>query len=125
MDTGTIATNVSAAFYEWRYGADFLGYRAVAAEGGHLICRVRERGDAKELVMLDSPGLDTVSADRTAARLLRANGLDHALRIGAIDARNGFMPAPGGPVVTWRSVCSEAMPPLANWQVGMGDVELF
>ena len=116
---------MSTPFYEWRYGADFLGYRAVAAGGGHLLCRVRQRGDAKELVMLDSPGLDTSSADRIAGRLLRAKALDHALRIGAPDARNGFVPAPGGPVVTWRSVCAEAMPPLPNWRVGMGDVELF
>ena len=114
MDTGTIRTNVSPRFYEWRYGADFLGYRAVRSDGGHLICRVRQRGDAKELVMLDAPGLDMRSADRAAARLLRTNGIDHALRIGASDARNGFMPAPGGPIVTWRSVCAEAMPPLGE-----------
>ncbi len=125
MDVGTITTNVSPGFYGWRYGADFLGYRAVASHGGHLICRVRQRGDAKELVMLDAPGLDAASADRAAAHLLRANRLDHALRMGVADARHGFVPAPGGPVVTWRSVCAEAMPPLANWHVGMGDVELF
>ena len=125
MDTGTITTNVGPAFYGWRYGADFLGYRAVASHGGHLICRVRQRGDAKELVMLDAPGLDTASADRAAVHLLRRNRLDHALRLGIADARHGFVPAPGGPIVTWRSVCVEAMPPLANWQVGMGDVELF
>ena len=75
--------------------------------------------------MLDSPGLDVASADRTAAGLLRANDLDHALRIGAPGVRHGFLPAPGGPVVTWRSVCSKAMPTLSNWRVGMGDVELF
>ncbi len=66
LDRSTIATNVSTRFYEWRYGADFLGYRAVAGDGGHLVCRVRRRGDAKELVMLDSPGLDISSADRIA-----------------------------------------------------------
>ena len=125
MGRSAIATNVSTRFYEWRYGADFLGYRAVAGDGGHLVCRVRQRGDAKELVMLDSPGLDISSAERVAARMLRANGLDHALRIGAPDVRNGFVRAPGGPVVTWRSVRAEAMPPLANWRIGMGDVELF
>ncbi len=125
LDRSTIATNVSTGFYEWRYGADFLGYRAVAGDGGHLVCRVRQRGRTKEFVTLDSPGLDLSSADRIAGRLLRANGLDHALRIGAVDARNGFVPAPGGPVVTWRSVCTEAMPPLPSWCVGMGDVELF
>ena len=75
--------------------------------------------------MLDAPGLDTVVGRSIGRRLLRANGLDHALRLGAIDLPNGFVPAPGGPVVTWRSVCAEAMPPLANWQLSMGDVELF
>ncbi len=69
MDRSAIATNVSTRFYEWRYGADFLGYRAVAGDGGHLVCRVRQRGDAKELVMLDSPGLDISSADRLAEAL--------------------------------------------------------
>jgi glycosyltransferase involved in cell wall biosynthesis/predicted N-acetyltransferase YhbS len=125
LDRSTIATNVGARFYEWRYGADFLGYRAVAGDGGHLLCRVRQRGDAKELVILDSPGLDMASVDRIAGHLLRANGLDHALRIGPLDVRHGFLPARGGPVVTWRSVCAEAMPPLGMWQLGMGDVELF
>jgi glycosyltransferase involved in cell wall biosynthesis/predicted N-acetyltransferase YhbS len=124
-DLATVATNVSARFYDWRYGADFLGYRAVASEGGHIICRVRERGGAKELVMLDTPGLDLKAADRTAAQLLVAHRLDHALRIGAPDARHGFVPVPGGPVVTWRSVRAAAMPSLSNWRVGMGDVELF
>ena len=54
-----------------------------------------ERGDAKELVMLDSPGLDTQSADRTAARLLTRQGLDHALRIGAPDCPQRLRARPG------------------------------
>jgi hypothetical protein len=125
VDPTSVATNVGPDFYKWRYGADFLGYRAVRGEGGHLICRVRQRGEAKELVMLDAPGLDASKADHAAKRLLGALGVDHALRIGATDLRCGFVPAPGGPVVTWRSVCSQSMPPLANWHLGMGDVELF
>jgi glycosyltransferase involved in cell wall biosynthesis/GNAT superfamily N-acetyltransferase len=121
----TLSTNASPGFYLWRYGADFLGYRAVAKHGGHLICRVRERGDTRELVMLDSPGSETRAADRSAVRLLSTSGIDHALRLGPSDARNGFLPARGGPVVTWRSVCAQAMPPLTNWRLDMGDVELF
>ena len=124
-ENGAIRTNVSSAFYQWRYGADFLGYRVVASDGGHLVVRVRQRGDAKELVMLDAPGLMRPMADRVAGRLLRPNGLDHALRIGPRDVRHGFLPAPGGPVVTWRSVCADVMPPLGDWRLGMGDVELF
>jgi glycosyltransferase involved in cell wall biosynthesis/GNAT superfamily N-acetyltransferase len=125
LDPTTLSTNATSQFRRWRYGADFLGYRAVAKDGGHLICRVRDRGDARELVMLDSPGLDIEAADRSAVGLLAQSGLDHALRLGSPNARNRFVPAPGGPVVTWRSVCAQAMPSLANWRLGMGDVELF
>ena len=75
--------------------------------------------------MLDAPGVSASIADRTAKRESCASGLDYALRIGGPDVATWLLPAPGGPVVTWRSVCAEAMPPLANWQVGMGDVELF
>ena len=34
MDVGTISTNVSPEFFRWRYGADFLGYRAVESPMG-------------------------------------------------------------------------------------------
>lgn len=124
-DPAAITTNVSSAFYRWRYGAGFLGYRVVPTDGGHLVVRVRQRGIAEELVVLDSPGLTLSVADRAARRLLRPQGLDHALRIGSSDLRQGFLPAPGGPAVTWRSVCTDAMPPLADWRICMGDVELF
>ncbi len=124
-DFAAIRTNVSNAFYRWRYGAAFLGYRVVPTDGGNLVVRVRQRGDAEELVMLDAPGLTLSAADRAAGRLLRPHGLDHALRIGPADLHHGFLPTPGGPVVTWRSVCANAMPPLPNWQLAMGDVELF
>ena len=124
-DPAAIRTNVSSAFYQWRYGAAFLGYRAVPTDDGYLVARARLRGDAEELVMLDMPGLTLSAADRVARRLLRPHGLDHALRIGPSDLRQGFLPAPGGPVVAWRSVCSDVMPPLADWRIGMGDVELF
>jgi hypothetical protein len=48
------------------------------------------------------------------------------LRTGAANVRAGVLPVPGlGPVLTWRSMCLHARPPLANWHLSMGDVELF
>ena len=52
-DRSTITTNVGERFYEWRYGADFLGYRAVSVERWtpHLSCASAGRrqgvGDAR------------------------------------------------------------------------------
>jgi hypothetical protein len=30
-----------------------------------------------------------------------------------------------GPILTWRAVCDAHMPALADWDLSMGDVELF
>jgi hypothetical protein len=38
----------------------------------------------------------------------------------------GFFRLPRqGPILTWRAVCDEHMPALADWDLTMGDVELF
>ena len=48
------------------------------------------------------------------------------LRCGKPNLRQGYLPLPGGgPVLTFRSLSLEAMPPLPNWQLALGDVELF
>jgi hypothetical protein len=124
-DPRNIGTRVNRRFYDWRYGADFLGYRFVRSGAGCLVFRIRRRGDTSELVLLASPGLEPSEADAAAGALLRRSGASHALRVGEPNLRHGFVGAPGGPVVTWRSVNSDAPPPLSNWRVGMGDIELF
>ena len=121
-----VRTNVSEPFLRWRYGIPLLQYRAIADGEGALIVRARHRGSARELVMLHHPGLSADEADRLAGRSLRAAKCQHALRLGEPRFRTGFVPLPGGgPVLTWRALNQEAMPPLANWQLGMGDIELF
>ncbi len=121
-----LRTNVSEPFLRWRYGIPLLQYRAIADGDGALIVRARERGSARELVMLGQPSMPAGRADKVAAHALRAADCNHALRIGEPRLRNGFVTLPGGgPVLTWRALNSEAMPPLSNWRLGMGDVELF
>ncbi len=43
-----------------------------------------------------------------------------------MNLRDGFMPLPGGgPILTWRGVCDLGPPPLPNWDLRLGDLELF
>ena len=43
-----------------------------------------------------------------------------------VERANGFVRLPGqGPILTWRGVCDAHMPALADWDLTMGDVELF
>ncbi len=121
-----VVTNVSSQFLRWRYGLPLLAYRAVAVGDGAVIVRARQRGKAQELVMLGRLNVPERDADRAMAAVLPSTGSDHCLRLGDADLRAGFVPLPGGgPVLTWRALNQESMPPQANWRLGMGDVELF
>jgi glycosyltransferase involved in cell wall biosynthesis/predicted N-acetyltransferase YhbS len=114
------------AFYRWRFGTDLLHYRVVDHDDGAVVVRARRRGPALELVHVASLGLDTKGADRAMARAVRAAGVDHAIRLGGARLLHGQLPLPGGgPVLTWRTVTRPGMPPLANWALTMGDIELF
>jgi glycosyltransferase involved in cell wall biosynthesis len=114
------------AFYRWRFGTDLLHYRVVDHDDGAVVVRARRRGPALELVHVASLGLDTKAADRAMARAVRAAGADHAIRLGGARLLHGQIPLPGGgPVLTWRTVTRPGMPPLANWALTMGDIELF
>jgi hypothetical protein len=53
-------------------------------------------------------------------------GADYALRVGRPNAGGGFVPLPGqGPVLTWRALTDSKMPTLREWDLTLGDVELF
>ena len=121
-----VVTNVSSEFLRWRYGLPLLAYRAVQAGDGAVIVRARRRGKAQELVMLGRLNVSERQADRAMADVLESTESDHCIRLGGAGVRAGFMKLPGGgPVLTWRSLNQESMPPQANWRLGMGDVELF
>ena len=65
-------------------------------------------------------------ADRLVIETLRRVGATHALRLGRPNLRAGFVELPRvGPILTWRAVCDHGPPPLPNWDLRLGDVELF
>lgn len=70
---------------------------------------------------------DETTRGRLLSRLARISGADQVLQItDRPHTRAGFLPLPGGgPVLTWRAITDDEMPPLAAWDLTMGDVELF
>lgn len=127
-----ISTRRSPAFLAWRYGFEQLRYRAIFAgsrvEDGLIIFRVRQRGQASEVVICDVlvPAGNPRAAAQLAKTVLRETGVDHALRIGGPTIESGFVRLPRqGPILTWRDVCSTQQPALDEWSLTMGDVELF
>ena len=124
-DPRRIRTRRGPEFAMWRFGSPLLGYRAIEVDGGRLVARLRARGDAKELVVLGGTGLDDAQLDRAAVDAAGDAGATHALRLGTGN-RHGWIPVPNlGPILTWRGVNAQAMPPLSNWSVTMADIELL
>jgi hypothetical protein len=72
------------------------------------------------------PWRDPERGDALVVETLHAVGATHALRFGPANLRRGFVPLPrAGPILTWRAVCDEGPPPLPNWELQLGDLELF
>jgi hypothetical protein len=126
-----LRTNVTSRFLEWRYGTPLLHYRAVVSErgvdGGVAFVRVRRRGAAREAVvaaLLVPPG------DRRAAgRLLRTvrattrRDADYLLGVGDLP---GSLRVPTfGPVVAARTVTTTPPDRVGDFDLNLGDVELF
>lgn len=126
-------TAVSPAFLRWRYGTPLLHYRAVVAQGGvsegFAVFRVRRRGAAREVVVADVrvPGDDPRSRRSLVRSLARLHAGDYLLRLGGPPlSADGFVRLPGqGPVLTRRTVTSDAPAGPAGWGLTLGDVELF
>ena len=93
---------------------------------GGIVVRLRRRGQARELVLRDRIGLDEAAAGKLVARVASDTAADHVVRLARPSIRSGFIPLPGGaPVLACRPLNQEAMAPLANWDLTMGDVELL
>ena len=126
-----LTTERSPAFLRWRYGFSPLHYRAVVApEGLHqgvAVFRLRRRGRAVETVIADVlvPGADTTKARRLAAATARTAGGDYALTLGRRAPSRAWLPLPGGPILTARPLDDGASPALDQWDLNLGDVELF
>ena len=124
-DSRHLETHATSEFLRWRYGDPALRYRVIDMKGAALIVRARRRGAANELVVAAHPGMSRKDADRVAAGVLEASGCDYAIRLGPPDLSTGFVPVGRGPLLTWRSMALHAMPPRPNWNLGLGDIELF
>jgi len=115
-------TDRSVEYLRWRYGGGPATYRAVSGPDGTVVVRVRRRGAETELVLADTFG----TPPSGPVAMLRQTRCNHAVGLGSPDWRWGLMPAPGqGPVLTWRAVNLQAMPPLTNWALTLGDIELL
>jgi glycosyltransferase involved in cell wall biosynthesis len=115
-------TDRTDEYVRWRYTGGPVTYRAVSGPDGTALVRVRRRGAVGELVLADTFGTPPMGP----VALLRRAGCNHALGLGRPDWRHGLVPAPGqGPTLTWRAVNQQAMPPLGNWALSLGDVELL
>lgn len=126
-DPRRIVTPTSRDIWRWRFGGDLLGYRVVESTDGAaaVVVRARRRGASTELVQAATWGHPAAVED-ACRRALQASGADHLLAIGRPDVRRGRLPVPGvGPRLVMRSVSGLAVPPLANWALTLGDVELF
>ncbi len=99
-----------------------------SAEEGLLLYRLRRRGQATELVVGDL--LLPEAAPSAARRLWFAQPCGRRVRTMRLGLRttptSGLLPLPGqGPMLTWRALAAESMPPLGEWRLSLGDIELF
>lgn len=130
--SAAMRTRRTVEVLRWRYaGFPPLDYRAWWDDGGPAeglaLFRLRRRGPAVEATICDvlAPGGDRRREAALARGVLRAAGADYAVRSGA-SAGRGFVPLPGqGPQLTWYGIAGEAPPPIRDWRLCLGDIELF
>jgi predicted N-acetyltransferase YhbS len=124
-DVREIRTNIDDEFLAWRFGGSLLGYRVVDDGDSAVIVRARMRGASKELAVVAEFG-DAKPTQRLAAKVASEAGCSYAIRIGRPNPAAGYVALPGGgPILTWRAVNDEGFPPLPNWALSLGDIELF
>ena len=125
-DVREIRTNIDDEFLAWRFGGDLLGYRVVDDGDSAVIARARMRGASKELaIVAEFGGPDRDAAARSKVQRSRRVA---AMRSGS--AARTRPPAMSDCLVVARPsrgepVNDEGFPPLANWAMSLGDIELF
>jgi GNAT superfamily N-acetyltransferase len=131
-DDAVLATNRTPDYLRWRYGFPPLRYRAVAAPGGLAdglaVFRLRRRGAATEAALCELlvPGDDSGVTRELLSEILRGSGADYVVRLGPPRPALGFLPVPGqGPTLVWRGVRDQVAPDAHQWNLTLGDIELF
>jgi len=131
--SGRVATARTPEFLAWRYGFNPLRYRVLlhgsSPAEGLAVFRLRRRGSAIEAVVCD---VLTPRANRRVERaLLRSvaqlTGADYLIRLQRAPVTYGpFVRLPGiSPILVCRPLRRFRIPAQRNWDLGMGDVELF
>ena len=126
-----IETRRSAEFLRWRYGFEPLHYRVVAGDGGIdsglAVFRLRRRGRATEAALTDvlAPHGDSALRRRLVGHAARAANADYTLTLGRGSRSRFSLRLPGGPILTARSLSDAAVPLLPEWDLSLGDIELF
>jgi len=125
LDVRQLRTRADDAYLAWRFGGDLLGYRVLDDGDAAVVVRARRRGPATELAVVAEFG-SRAATRRLAVLAAREADADYAIRVGGPAPTSGWLPLPGGgPILTWRAVTQPGMPPLANWSLELGDIELF
>lgn len=122
-----IRTHLDIEVLRWRYGFGPLHYRGLAVDGGLVLFRLRRRGPATECVVGHLLAHDAMAARRLLRRVAKVSGADQVLHLTSRPhVAGGYLPLPGGgPILTWRDLAESGMPALAEWDLTMGDIELF
>ncbi len=127
--TTRLRTLTTLSTLAWRYGSPLLGYRAVLASDdirdGVAVLRVRKRGHAREVALVEfivPQEADVSLFARKVARVSSDDG-DYLLAVGL---SRGFIPLSRiGPIVTTRAVASAAPTSVKDFELSLGDIELF
>ena len=125
-----LSTHRTLDYLRWRFGFGPLAYRAAVGPGGVAegvaLYRRRRRGSAVEAAITEVlvPDGDRRRRSELLRSVLRGSGADYAVRIGRRGA--GFVPVSRPrPLLVWRSVTAAHAPPLPEWDLTLGDIELF
>jgi GNAT superfamily N-acetyltransferase len=127
-----LSTRRTIPYLAWRYGDGPIGYRAVLIGprivDGIAFCRVRRRGGATELTVCDVLGPEPGMMPKEAlAQVFRKCGADYAIRVrGRGPSGGGWLSMRrAGPILTWRELGRREQPGMGEWDLCMGDLELF
>ena len=125
-----LTTRRDARYLAWRYGLPALGYRVLQLEtdatGGLTVFRLRKRGASVQAAIAETlwpPGM--VRAGRRRGRVLRRSAVDYTISVPQRRGIAGIRLPHNGPQLTGRAIVSSAVPPIGEWDLTLGDIELF
>ncbi len=127
-----LRTRRSPPFLRWRYAGGPVAYRALLRTGriedGFVVFRLRSRGAATEATIGDVlvPDGDRRLVRSLLTRVRTEARPDYLIRVQAPTVTRAAIRLPAqGPRLTWRGLARPDCPPLAAWDLQLGDIELF